>query len=64
MATDKYGFYVPDDVKAYMDKHNCNCESDLIRQLSNSSKREIASEMSRRLYDKIQGMFRRTDDDD
>ena len=46
MATDKYGFYVPDDVKAYMNKHNCNCESDLIRQLSNSSKREIASEMS------------------
>ena len=46
MATDKYGFYVPDDVKAYMDKHNCNCESDLIRHLSNSSKREIASEMS------------------
>lgn len=64
MATDKYGFYVPDDVKAYMDKHNCNCESDLIRQLSNKSKKEIASEMSRRLYDKIQGMFRRTDDDD
>ena len=46
MATDKYGFYVPDDVKAYMNKHNCNCESALIRQLSNSSKREIASEMS------------------
>lgn len=63
MATDKYGFYVPDDVKAYMNKHNCNCESDLIRHLSNSSKREIASEMSWRLYDKIQGMFRRTDDD-